>query len=370
MSLFEASTYALPHIARLDPYIPGQQLQGSGWVKLNTNENPYPPSPRAVEAMHDALGKDGSSLARYPDPTSRTLREAIAVHHGLVADQVIVGNGSDDVMTLLIRTFCGPQDIVGMTVPSYTLYPVLAGIQNTKFVEVLFERSVSLDPKKIIHSGAKLFFLTSPNAPTGVAFEKEAIVEVLESFPGILVLDEAYAPFAQEDSVDLLSCFPRLLIVRTFSKAYGLAGLRVGYGLGEASLLHLVDRVRECYNVDAIAQAGARAAIEDKAYTDARVQKIIQTRDAFAKTLESWGWFTYPSSANFIFTEPRTASGEAGSAIARALFDYLLDHKILVRYFDSTPLTCSFLRISIGSREAMEVVTQTLQSWKQNVQLK
>ncbi|MBI5693886.1 MAG: histidinol-phosphate transaminase [Verrucomicrobia bacterium] len=358
---------ALPHVAKLHAYTPGLQPTGPGWVKLNTNECPYPPSPKVAEAIRREVGEDGAALRLYPNPRSASLRSAVAALHGggLTEANVCIGNGSDDILNLLVRAFCTSTAAAGFTLPSYSLYPVLVEIQDGRTDVIPFDRSMRLPVERIASSGARAFFLTSPNAPTGVAFRNAEIAAVLESFRGLLVVDEAYAPFADEDAVPLLSRHPRLVIVRTLSKAYALAGLRVGYALADPGIIEVLDRVRDSYNVNRLSQAAAVAALGDVPYYAGVVAKVRATRDRFLRYLvERRGWFTYPSAANFIFTEPRGAGGGSGPAVAKSAYDFLYARNVLVRYFPSHALTASFLRISVGTDQEMQVLSDTLDAWQ------
>jgi histidinol-phosphate aminotransferase len=358
---------ALPHIQRLHAYTPGLQPTETGWVKLNTNECPYPPSPRVSEAIKAELGVDGGSLRLYPNPTSAALRSTIAQLHRLKPENVCVGNGSDDILNLLVRVFVSPAAAAGMTLPSYSLYPVLVAMEDGGLERIEFDRSMRLPVDKIARSSARVFFLTSPNAPTGVGFTEAEIEAVLAKISGVLVVDEAYALFARENAVGLIAKHPNLVVVRTLSKAYALAGLRVGYALAHRDTIDLLDRVRDSYNVNRLSQVGAIAALTDAQYYDAIVQKVKDTRDFY---IGEWshrlGWFVYPSQANFIFVEPKTARGESGPAVAKSAYDYLVSRKILVRYFPSHALTASFLRISVGTDDEMLVVNEALESWRKN----
>ena len=356
---------ALPHVTRLHAYTPGLQPTEKGWVKLNTNECPYPPSPRVAEAIKAETGNDGASLRLYPNPTSQALRAVVARLHGLREQNVCIGNGSDDILNLLIRAFVSSDAALGNTVPSYSLYPVLVEIQDGKVTPIEFDRSMKLPIERIAASTAKIFFLTSPNAPTGVAFSNAEIEQVLARFQGILVVDEAYAPFATENAVSLLAKYPRLVVVRTLSKAHALAGIRLGYALGHPELIDLLDRVRDSYNVSRLSQVAGIAALEDGAYYDGVIARIVATRDACLRDLTGRrGWFTYPSQTNFIFTEPRNARGEAGPAVAKSLYDFLYAHKVLVRYFSSHALTAPFLRISVGTDAEMAALNSTIDAWQ------
>lgn len=365
------TSLALPHIARLHAYTPGLQPTEPGWVKLNTNECPYPPSPRVAAALQREIGGDGAALRLYPNPKSSPLRAAIARLHagegaGLAEENVCVGNGSDDILNLLVRAFCTREAAAGFTLPSYSLYPVLVGIQDGQSTVLEFDRSMRLPVERIAGSSARAFFLTSPNAPTGVAFSNAEIEQVLRSYRGLLVVDEAYAPFARENAVPLLARYPNLVVVRTLSKAYALAGIRVGYALAHRDAIDLLDRVRDSYNVNRLSQAAALAAIEDRAYFAELVAKVTATRErAFAELTQRRGWFTYPSQSNFLFTEPKNARGESGAAVAKSAYDFLYKNKVLVRYFPSHALTASFLRLSVGTDAEMRVLSETLDAWLQ-----
>ena len=354
----------LPHISALKAYTPGIQPTDKGWIKLNTNELPYPPSPKVAQAIIQEVGKDGSSLRLYPNPTSAPLRKAVAQLHAVTEEQVCIGNGSDDILNLIIRCFSGDNADTGITFPSYSLYPVLVGIQDGVTISISFDRSMQLPVDKIAASSASVFFLTSPNAPTGVAFSNEQIEEVLKRYSGLLVVDEAYAPFAKHDATSLLSKYPNLLIVRTLSKAYALAGIRVGYCLANPEVIGWLDRVRDSYNVNRLSQAGALAALSDPSYYTGVVNKVKATRDnQFNLLTNKRGWFTYPSEANFLFTEPKNALSQTGPEVAKSAYDFLVSKKILVRLFASHALTASFLRISIGTDAEMAVLNETLDAW-------
>ena len=357
------SVPALPHIQKLHAYTPGLQPTESGWVKLNTNECPYPPSPRVAAAITAELG-DGESLRLYPNPTSAPLRRVVAKLHGLTEENVLIGNGSDDVLNLLVRVFGGPTAATGVTIPSYSLYPVLVAINDGSISAIEFDRSMKLPVEKIAASGARAFFLTSPNAPTGVAFTNAELSAVLSTFSGILVVDEAYAPFAEQNAVPLLAKHPNLVITRTLSKAHALAGIRVGYALASAEVIGLLDRVRDSYNVNRLSQVAAIAALSDTGYYDAIIGKIIRTRDYWVgEWAGKLGWFIYPTQTNFIFAEPKNAKGETGPAVAKSLYDFFVAQKILVRAFPSHALTAPFLRISVGSDDEMFAVNKAIEAW-------
>ncbi len=365
--MIDLSSLALPHIPKLHAYTPGLQPTEPGWVKLNTNECPYGPSPRVAEALRAEIGTDGEGLRLYPDPRSTALRRRVAQVHGLGEEQVLIGNGSDDVLNLLVRCFGGPGAATGFTWPSYSLYPVLVAIQDGAARVIEFGRDMRLPIEQMVSSGARAFFLTSPNAPTGVAFANVEIEALLKRFTGLLVVDEAYALFARENAVSLLAGHSNLVVTRTFSKAHALAGIRVGYALAHPEVISLLDRVRDSYNVNRLSQVAALAALGDPGYYDAIIGKIIRTRDYWmAEWSDKRGWFTHPSQANFIFTEPRDARDESGPAVAQGLYEFLRSRQILVRIFPSHALTASFLRISVGRDDEMLAVNEAIDEWQQN----
>ena len=361
----DPSSLTLPHVATLHAYTPGLQPTDPGWVKLNTNECPYPPSPRVAQAIRRELGDDGAALRLYPNPQSSALRAAVAMRHGLAAENVCIGNGSDDILTMLVRAYCSATAPLGFTLPSYSLYPVLVEIQNGRAEVIELDRSMRLPVERIHASSARAFVLTSPNAPTGVGFTNAEIERALAGFRGLFVVDEAYAAFAREHAVPLLAHHRNLVVVRTLSKAYALAGIRVGYALADAAVIDVLDRVRDSYNVSRLSQTAALAAIDDDAYFQSLVARVVATRDAFLADLtRRRGWFTYDSQSNFVFTEPRTARGETGPDVARAAYEHLYANKVLVRYFPSHPLTASFLRITVGTDAEMAVLREQLDAWQ------
>ncbi|HCR30956.1 MAG TPA: histidinol-phosphate transaminase [Opitutae bacterium] len=351
---------ALENIQLLSAYRPGFQPDSDDWVKLNTNESPYPPSPQVSQAIQEI---DGADLRLYPNPVSADLREAIGDLHGLGSENVIVGNGSDDILNMLVRAFSKNDKPATLVNPSYSLYPVLCGIQDTGVIEVPFDRSMEIPLGSISNIDASILFLTSPNAPTGVGFGNDVLRQLAESFEGIVVIDEAYADFAKANAVELLAEFPNIVITRSLSKSYALAGLRVGYGLAEKGLIDILDRVRDSYNVNRLSQVGALAAIKDQNYLTAIVGKIKRTRDFYRQEFQALGWFVYDSQANFLFLEPVNRNGEKGPHVAKALFDFLKENRILGRYFPAHALTEGFLRISVGDEDQMLKLSETVEQW-------
>lgn len=348
------------HVLGLHPYVPGKQPVGEGWIKLNTNELPYPPSP----AVAGAIAREVSRLAKYPSPTSAALRTALARHHGVDPAQVIVGNGSDEILTLLVRAFAGPDRVVGETTPSYSLYPVLASIQATTVESIPLGRDGALPVAGICACPAPLFFLTTPNAPFGLGFPLEDLRAAVAGYRGVLVADEAYADFGDTTAVELLEAFPHLVVTRTFSKSYGLAGLRVGYAIASAETVDLLDRMRDSYNVNRLSQAGALAALEDQDYLREVVNKVRSTRARFSDALRGGGWEVLPSQANFVFARPLAVAGLSPVEAAASAFAALEASRILVRYFPRFAETADGLRISIGTDAEMDRCAETLAAWR------
>ena len=326
-------------VRRLVAYTPGEQPKSRNVVKLNTNENPYPPSPRCAKVL---AGFDLDRLRRYPDPNFMELRTAIAKLNGCRPGNVFVGNGSDEVLALSARAFVENDETIGSLDPSYSLYKTLADIRGVKWIG-----------RK---DGPALFLWTNPNAPTGEFAEPAAIAKFARRFPGVVVVDEAYADFARTNCMPLATARGNrnLLVMRTFSKSYSLAGLRVGYCVGPEDLVEALYKVKDSYNVDAVAQAVALAALKDQRWMKANARKVVKTRTAFAKALAQRGWDVIPSEANFVFAKP-----PAGGPDAAKLFAYLKTKNIFVRYFPG-PLTGDRLRITIGTDAQMAALLAAL----------
>ncbi len=335
------------HIKKLAGYVPGEQPKSRNVVKLNTNENPYPPSPRCAKVLSSFNLDD---LRRYPDPNFSALAKAIADENGTTADRVFVGNGSDEILSLAARVFVENDESIGSLDPSYSLYKTLAAIRDVKWVGI---RNSSTRP--LTHPSTSLFLWTNPNAPTGEFAEPKAIAAFAKKFKGVVIVDEAYADFARGNCMSLATA-PRnrnVIVMRTFSKSYSLAGLRVGYCVGPKDLIDALYKVKDSYNVDAVAQAVALAAFKDGAYHRKTVAKVVKTRKAFEKALAKRGWDVIKSESNFVFAKP-----PAGAA-AKDVFSYLKSREIYVRYFPG-PLTGDRLRITIGTDGQMETLLDAL----------
>lgn len=347
---------ARPHLRGLQGYIPGKQPADAGWVKLNTNEFPFAPPPEVLSAIRDEFSK----LAAYPNPTSWPLREAIAEKYGLHPQQVIVGNGSDDILNLLVRAFGSEGQSVAECQPSYSLYPVLTAIANGELHSFPIGEQVALPVAEIAALQPHLTFITHPNAPTGVGFSIAELDALVSRVRGLVVFDEAYGEFAECSAISLLQQYPNAMVTRSFSKGYGLAGLRVGYGLGEPGLIQMLDAIRDSYNVNRLSQAGAMAALKCPEWYGEKVREIRSIRDWVRDQLLAAGWEVFPSQTNFLFGRP---PGDGSASTAKALYDFLLERKILIRHFPKDPLTDSWLRVSIGSRDQMNQFLEATAKW-------
>lgn len=352
-----------PHVAAMSAYVPGEQPQGGGWVKLNTNENPYPPSEAALAALRSAVAGDGAILRLYPSPDSSPLREAAAHVHDFPAARVVAGNGSDDLLNLLIRAYAGPGRPVGMLDPSYSLYPVLAAAQGAPVVRVPIAADLTFDPAAAAECGAAVFFLTNPNAPLGIRFSPDRVAELAARFPGLLVVDEAYAAFSDSDCVALARDLPGVVVTRTLSKGHALAGLRAGYALCPPDVASMLHRVRDSYNLDRLAQVAAAAALLDRAWLDRTVSAVKATRARMAAALGALGWRCVEAHGNFLLTEPRSFRRVASPETSAHAFAFLKARRILVRRFPGHPLTETCLRVSVGTDAEADAFLAAARDW-------
>lgn len=346
-----------PLVRALHAYVPGEQPKIAGLIKLNTNENPYPPSPAVLRAVKAAVD---DRLRLYPNPTSQPLRERLAALHGCSAANIIIGNGSDDLLAMACRAFVEPGDgVVQYLNPSYSLYPVLAQTHGAQTNSVPLRPDFTLPTVAELRSAKKwdfkapLTFLTTPNAPSGRAFPREQIEDLCAAQRGVLILDEAYVDFAAENSLDLALKYPHVIVARTFSKAYSLCFQRVGYMVGHPNLIEALDKVRDSYNVNGLGQVAALATLDDIDYYRRNFQKICHTRDSFTLDLVDLGFQIIPSQTNFIFAKP--PKFPAGTWLEK-----LRQNNILVRWF-KYPETRDYLRITIGTDREMKITLKTIQ---------
>jgi histidinol-phosphate aminotransferase len=334
--------YVLPHIERMTGYQPGEQPRVDEIIKLNTNENPYPPSPRVAEAIIGALG---TRLRKYPDPMGSAFREAAARLHGVQPSMILAGNGSDDLLTILIRTFAGPGDIVVSPTPSYILYRTLAEIQNARSEEVPFGTDWSLDPNSFAVPGAKIEFLANPNSPSGTALDSDAVGTLARHLSCPLVLDEAYADFASFHGLGLIRDHPNIIVTRSFSKGYSLAGLRLGYLVARPEIVEELIKVKDSYNCDTLSQLGGIAALEDQDYHAETIRRVLATRARLTTAVRELGFHVPESQANFVWC--------TGNPRAVAIYEALKERKILVRLM-RYPGHEPGLRITVGTDEEID----------------
>ncbi|KZE38597.1 histidinol-phosphate aminotransferase [Bhargavaea cecembensis] len=329
---------------RTEPYVPGEQLNRMEIIKLNTNENPYPPAPGVTEAIRDAA----ENLRLYPSPTADSLREAIAETENLVPDQVFAANGSDEVLAFSFMAFFNPGKVIRFPDVSYSFYPVYSNLFGVPFEEVPLRADFTLDTEAFSEAEGGVI-LPNPNAPTGIYEPLDGIRSILEGNPDrVVIIDEAYIDFAGPSAAKLISEFDNLLVIRTTSKSRSLAGLRVGYALGQPELIEGLVRIKDSFNsytTDRLAQAGAEAAFRNVDYFEETTGKIIAARDRSATHLAELGFTVLPSSANFLFcTHPE--------ADAERLYTELKSRNILVRHFGK-PRIKDYLRITVGTEEQM-----------------
>jgi len=350
-----------PLIHHLHAYVPGEQPKIKGLIKLNTNENPYPPSPKVLAAVKAAVDE---RFRLYPNPPAERLRFKLAKRHGCRPENIIIGNGSDEVLALAVRAFVEPKtgvndrnakSTVQLFTPSYSLYPVLADIHGAAKNIVSLHADFSLPEVAELRRGrrwnfaAALTFITTPNAPGGRGYSKAELNTLCAAQKGVVVLDEAYVDFARENAMELALKFPHVLVARTFSKAYSLCHLRVGYFVGHLELIAALDKIRDSYNVNGLGQIAAEASLDDLPYYRANFKKIVSTRAWLTKELTGLGFQVLPSQTNFILAKPPGFEAREWLAKLRA-------KKILVRWF-SSPEINPYLRITIGTpAEAVSLV--------------
>ena len=355
-----------PLVQKLHAYVPGEQPRIKGLIKLNTNENPYPPSPHVLEAVRAAV--DGR-LRLYPDPTAAPLRERLAKLHGCKAENVVMGNGSDELLALAIRAFVEPatslrgmpgRSVVQFFSPSYSLYPVLAEIHGATTNSVPLADGFALPDEPTLRRErqwtrrAALTFITTPNAPSGRGYDLATLERRCRQASGVVVLDEAYVDFASEHAMALALRHPHVLVSRTFSKAYSLCFQRVGYMVGHPDLIHALHKIRDSYNVNGLGQVAARATLEDLPYYRRNFRQVIQSREQLTRELVGLGFDVVPSQTNFVFVKPPRFPAVEWLEALRA-------RKILVRWF-SAPEVSDRLRITIGTDAEMETLLKAVRA--------
>ena len=333
-----------------EPYVPGEQpADGEDWIKLNTNESPLPPSPRVIEAIKAATDE---SLRLYPSPTAAPARQAIAKHFGLAPMQVTLGNGADELIEMCLRAFAGAGDRVAYPTPTYPLLEPLCRLHDAVPSPNPSGELFTWSPE-LMDDPAPLKFLVNPNSPTGTWHGGPSVERVVKRSKGVVMLDEAYVDFAFESQVALLAKHDNLLILRTMSKSYALAGMRIGFALGSPELIAALDAVKDSYNLDRLAIVAATAAIQDEEHHRKIVDHVVGERRWLELQLHELGFEHSPSEANFVFVKP--TMGNVGAAVVYAL----RQRRILVRYYDRDPIA-GWFRITVGTRVQHERLLSAL----------
>lgn len=341
----------------LSPYVPGEQPKIQNLVKLNTNENPYGPSPKVIAALQ---AEAAETLRLYPDPNSDKLKAAIAQHHNLGANQVFVGNGSDEVLAHVFQALLKHSRPLLFPDITYSFYPVYCGLYEIEYETIPLNARFEIHVEDFDRPNGGIIF-PNPNAPTGIPLALAEIEKLLKmNTESVVVIDEAYVDFGTESAVKLINTYPNLLVTHTFSKGRSLAGLRVGYALGHKDLIEALIRVKDSFNsypIDRFAEAGAIAAMQDKAYFEETCKKVITTRAALVQALQGLGFEVLPSGANFIFAKH---SHREGTELATKL----REKNIVIRHFKSPQRISNYLRITIGtdaqSRQLVVALTEIL----------
>lgn len=346
------SKFWSPLVRELKPYVPGEQPKMARLVKLNTNENPYGPSPRVLDVIRQQLDE---GLRLYPDPESDALREAIARYHGVSAEQVFVGNGSDEVLAHIFQGLLKQDKPILFPDITYSFYPVYCGLYGVESQVIPLNDGFELRPEDYLVPNGGIIF-PNPNAPTGRYLPLPEVERIVAGNPdSVVVVDEAYVDFGGETAIGLVERYPNLLVTQTLSKARSLAGLRVGFAVGQPDLIEALNRVKNSFNsypLDRLAQAGAVAAMEDEAWFDETRQRVMAERGRVTAAMTGMGFEVLPSTANFIFCQHSSAAGEQLAAGLRA-------QGVIVRHFNK-PRIDNFLRITIGTAEQNDELLSAL----------
>jgi len=340
-------------VHELTPYVPGEQPKVQDLIKLNTNENPYGPSPKVIAAI---TAEATDALRLYPDPNSERLKTVIADYHGLSAAQVFVGNGSDEVLAHVFQALLKHSRPLLFPDITYSFYPVYCGLYGIEYEAIPLDRHFEINIHDYDRPNGGIIF-PNPNAPTGIPLELDKIEALLQKNRySVVVVDEAYVDFGTESAVRLINTYPNLLVTQTLSKARSLAGLRLGFALGHPDLIEALTRVKDSFNsypVDRLAEAGAIAAMQDVDYFEAMREKVIDARESLVKQMEAIGFVILPSGANFILAKHPSIDGEV-------LAQKLREQRIIVRHFKKPTRIAPFVRITIGTELQMAQLLKAL----------
>ncbi len=351
------TSYFRPNIDAMAGYVPGEQPKpGTNILKLNTNENPYPPSPAAMAMLWSI---DGEWLRRYPDPYANDFRQAVSDALGIPASWVIVGNGSDDVLNMLVRACAAADRTVAYPMPTYVLYRTLTEMQPANIVEIPYGEDFRLPLAELVAANAAITFIASPNSPSGHVVPIGDLRELARQVSGVLVVDEAYVDFADETALPLVHEFENVIVIRTLSKGYSLAGLRLGFGIAQPALLEGLFKVKDSYNIDAIACLVGTAAMRDQAYKNACAEYVKASRSQLRQDLKNLGFRVWESQTNFLLVQVPQA--DHPQADAEKIYLDLKERGILIRYFKQSGLDDK-LRITVGTDAQNQVLLEALQS--------
>jgi histidinol-phosphate aminotransferase len=347
------SAYFRKNIAALAGYVPGEQPRDEKVIKLNTNENPYPASPRVFAALQKAINR---SLRLYPDPLADSLRAVAAGVYGMKRENILAGNGSDEILSIIMRSFIGPQDRVAFAVPTYSLYDTLIAIQQGVPSPVDYPPDFSL-PETLAAQNAAVTFLCNPNSPSGTLVALPDIERLARAVSGILVIDEAYVDFAESEgasTLPLINRLPNVIVLRTFSKSFSLAGMRVGLAFASEEIISGMMKVKDSYNLNRLSLVAASAALQDMPWMTRNVRRIQRSRRELSAGLRKMGFHVYPSHANFVMARKKEQN-------LRQVSERLKSQRIFVRYFDVPGLQDS-LRITVGTPEEIRVLLKALKA--------
>jgi histidinol-phosphate aminotransferase len=344
------------NVVQAHGYIPGEQPTDTNTIKLNTNENPYPPSPRVMEAIRQVTPEQ---LRRYPNPNARPFREAAARLHNLPADWVLTFNGGDELLSVIIRACATESDAVAFLEPSYSLYPVLTNVHGARKVILpyLITGTEWSFPADIEKTDAALLLIVNPNAPSGHVNTIAELEKMAQGFRGVVLIDEAYVDFASQSALSLIEKYPNVIILRTMSKGYSLAGLRFGYALGQPPLLKEIEKVRDSYPCDVVSITASTVALEDQEYAKSTWEKVKSERERVTSALKTMGFSMPQSQSNFLLAELPAKAKRDGSA--QHIYEALKEKHILVRFWD-LPFLTDKVRITIGTAEQNDLLLKEL----------
>jgi len=339
-------------LKEMDEYMPGEQPANiEEFIKLNTNENPFPPSDPVLKAINSSVN---GGLRRYPDSKASAVREIFASKNGLSPENIFVGNGSDEIFTLIFRGFIDKEGTAAFPYPSYSLYDTLAQGNGIKYEKINLDKNLNLDLNKFLEKKYDLVIIANPNNPTGTYTEISEIVKFLRSYQGLLVIDEAYIDFYGGSCIDLINEYNNVIVTRSFSKSYSLAGLRVGLAIADKDIIRGLFKIKDSYNIDTLALAGAEAALLDTKNFSYNIRMLNSNKEYLEERLEGMNFYIVPSKANFIFVKHNSIDSEI-------IFEKLKKHRILVRYF-SGPIQSEYIRITVGTMMEIKKLCSILES--------